>query len=169
MPACFSPRIAAVFALSGCLLAARAAHAQSAPPAPQQPYAPYAAAPPYPAPAWAAPVEVERNSPAMVASGIALISLGTVGSFVGAALLAAGTETSYVPCPPAAFDCNSARKKPGLTAAGATLVALSTASLIVGIPVFAVGMRKVPITTGPRALVPELRVGAGGGALRWQF
>lgn len=163
--AAFFPRIAALVALSASLLAARSARAQSAP----QPYAPYAPQP-YAAPAWAgrAPVMTERQSPGMMAAGIVLITVGSAGSIAGAALLAAGTTSSYVypPCPPTA-DCFPSRQtKPGLTAAGATVVAVSTAALIAGIPMLAVGLRKVPVRA---ALVPELRVGAGGGALRWQF
>jgi hypothetical protein len=166
MAASFSSRIAAAV----ILLAARSAHAQGAPPAPQQPYAPYAA---YPAPAWAGgtmPVPIERQSPGMMTGGIVLIAIGSTGSIVGAALLAAGTGSyAYTPCPPGAFECYPVQTKPGLTAAGATIVAVSTAALIVGIPLLAVGMRKVPVSTGPRALVPELRVGATGGTLRWEL
>lgn len=171
MTAYFSSQVAAVVALSGCLLASGAAHAQSAPPpAPQQPYAPYAA---YPPPAWGGttPVMTERNSPGMVAGGAVLIALGSAGAIAGAALLAAGTTTSYdyASCP-VEFDCFPARVgKGGLTAAGATMTAISTAALIAGIPILAVGMRRVPARPEAAAFVPELRVGATFGTLRWQF
>src|SRR5262245_58512847 len=114
MNAPFWSRPAAVVAALGLLLAARPAHAQSAGPAPApQPYprawAPYAAPPPsWGAPAWGGSPSfpVERNSSGMIASGITLITVGSVGSVIGAALLAAGTAQNDVDwtCP-SEFDC----------------------------------------------------------------
>src|SRR5690349_23837351 len=106
MTTSFSSRALAIFATSCCLLAARP------PPAPTrrsadlpQPYpgayAPYAAPPyGYAAPAWggSAPIPTERNSTGMMAGGIALVSVGSVGSIIGAALLAIGTERNDAPC-----------------------------------------------------------------------
>ena len=179
MAASFSSRTALLAAI-GVTLAAGSAHADgpSGAPAPQPypgAYAPYAAPTyGYAAPAWgsATPVATERNSTGMMAGGITLVTVGSVGSIIGAALLAVGTSTQY-DYPPCAFDsidCSPTRvNNSGMVGGGATMVAISTAALVVGIPLLAVGVRKVPARPDAASLVPEVRLGAATGTLRWWF
>lgn len=176
MATSFSSRTTAVAAALGLLLAARAVQAQSPAPAPApQPYpgawAPYAAPPQaYPPPQWGAamPFATERNSTGMIAGGITLITIGSVGSIIGAALLASGTAAnddwicSDFECFPTSPSTN------GRTVGGAVMVGVSMAALVAGIPLLAVGMRKVPARP-ETVLVPAVRLGVGGGSLRWQF
>ena len=46
---------------------------------------------------------------------------------------------------------------------------LGTASIAVGIPLLVIGSKRVPDTEPATALLPVVRVGAGGGGMTWQF
>lgn len=163
-------RASSMFLAFLAALAPGVAAAQVPPAAPRPyPYAPYA----MPMQGYAPPgfsfATSERRSPTMVTVGAVMIGVGSAAAIAGAALMAAGTTTTFGSggCDPSGFCRDPAlQTRPGLTAGGAVMVALGTVSLSAGIPVLAVGMQRVPLRP-ESALVPEVRVGAGGAVLSW--
>jgi hypothetical protein len=133
-------------------------------------YAPW----PVPRPDWAAQQEpytpMKRRSSAMIAGGIVLISLSSVGLIAGAATFAAGTSNALVPQPGCGF-CGFVRSPgdSGLKAAGITSIVLGIAALGTGIPLLGVGAQKVPDRDQAWSPVPAVTVGAGAVSASWRF
>src|SRR4051794_7347658 len=112
-----SRHLASLVAL-GLLLTAGVAHAQGAPtpgaalpPLPPgfayaPPGMPYQGPPPgfYAAPAY---TPMKRKSAGLLAGGITLVSLGSVGLILGTSLYVAGTKTTFdfPPCAPDTSEC----------------------------------------------------------------
>jgi hypothetical protein len=113
---------------------------------------------------------MKRQSSKMIAAGIVLLSVGSVGLIAGPALYAAGAKDNFVfpPCTPDGFCPDpTSSKDSGLVAAGITSIVLGGLAVVAGIPVLVIGAKKVPDTG--TAFVPELRASPGGGALAWTF
>jgi len=178
-----SRRFACLTAAS-LLFAAGPALAQTPPPGPAPVplsavelgagYAPYAAPGWYRAPQDTPPyTPLRRRSPGMIAGGVILISLASVGFIAGPALIAAGNRTQeIVPDFCGDFGCPSqmVSSTAGLTTAGITAIAVGVAALGAGIPLLVVGTQKVPDRGDEEAaLVPSVRFGLGGASVGWRF
>jgi hypothetical protein len=104
-----------------------------------------------------------RYSPALIVVGSVVSGLGVAALAAGAAFYA--SQPTLVDC---ACDgpCYCAENEK--TAGVATMVAGGGVALI-GIPLIVVGALKVPAERDAATAVPDVAVGARGGALRWRF
>jgi hypothetical protein len=137
-------------------------------------YAPYAAVPPQGyGQAYAPFVPMKRQSSVMMGIGITLLAAGGSGLIMGTSMFSAGGKTTYdyPPCSPDGFTCPDPviSTNTGLRNAGIAALVLGTASIAVGIPLVVIGGKRVPDNDPPTALLPVVRVGAGGGGMTWQF
>jgi hypothetical protein len=178
-----SSRSFACLATLGLLLHTANARADGPPPAPlgsTPPPAPGYLPYPMPPPGWSPPQEppytpMKRRSSGMIAGGIVLVSLSTVGIIAGASMFAAGNQNQNLPvpfCPPNLSGCMQFQPPPvdsGLRAGGIATMVLGVAFLGAGIPLLAVGAQKVPDKDEASSPVPAVRVGAGTLSASWRF
>lgn len=172
--------------------AAPVAPAYPAPP----PYQP-AYAPPYmmysppgagaPPPYWMpmAP-PTERRSNAMRTTGIVLFAVGGAVSAVGGAIFGAVATTGCVDEAIAIGEPETRRSPAGSgervrssrqalngcdtsPVVGLGIITAGVLTAVVGIPLFVIGSKQVPAQTMTGKLVPEVRMGAAHGSLRWLF
>lgn len=114
-----------------------------------------------------------RNSPAMIGTGIGLISVGTLMAIIGSAVYSAGVKENYVyptTCDLDSYDCfPTVTTKDGLKSGGIAMITIGTVALAVGIPVLLVGLKKVANTPPPKAAAfsPSLGVTRSGLSLRF--
>jgi hypothetical protein len=163
---------------------------------PGAPMAPWVGPPPgYAPPSWWAPppsaLVPERRSPGMMITGATLFGLGATATTAGGVLL--GLLITH-PCVDAGQDVPvSTGPSPGgaahrgdehIRAAGQALsacdgglvtvafglIVAGAATGVAGVPFYVVGARRVPPKAyAPASAVPEIKVGLGGGSLRWTF
>ena len=158
----------------------------AAPMAPAYPAA-LSYAPGDPPPYWM-PVAppTERRSNALRTTGIVLFAAGGLATAVGGAFFAVfmtgcrpgDIMTSDAPQPGRSLEAsrervrsahqalNSCRTAPAL---GLGFITGGVITAVMGIPFFVIGSKQVPARTTTGKLVPELRVGAANGSLRWSF
>jgi hypothetical protein len=143
-------------------------------PAPPRAYLPPPVYLPYaPPPGWSPPVAanvpytpMKRRSPGMIATGVVLSSVSTVGVIAGAAVVARAGAGSGFECDfgcTSSSDLGSAYKPAGIVA-----IAVGVAAGAIGFPLLIVGAQKVPDRETP-ALVPAVRVGVGQASAAWRF
>lgn len=176
----------ASLAVLGLLLAAGDARAQSGPPTPLPSgpapgvapgmapggypppgVYPGAPAPPgwYPAPQPMYPyTPMKRRSSGMIAGGVLLISLSSIGLIAGSAMVSAGDSGGAFTC--TEFGCS----RPGdstLKGGGVAAIVIGLVALGVGIPLLVVGSQKVP--DRDEARLPAVRLAAGSHGLALEF
>lgn len=153
-------------------------------PAYPPPYLVYSALPGAMPPSWMPEPPTVRRSNALRTTGIVLFAVGGVISTAGAVIFGAiithpceiindggpvpagGIEASHERVRSAHQALNGCDEKPGV---GVAIIAAGAFTALVGIPLFVIGSKQVPPRNMAAKLVPELRVGAGNGSLRWSF
>ncbi|WP_437318353.1 hypothetical protein [Sorangium sp. So ce385] len=118
------------------------------------------------------PVPLRRNSPGLMAGGIALTAGGTIAFFAGTGLLASASERYEIYCDFGGSTGICDTRTDGPRQVAGALVAIGGGIMLaVGIPLWVIGGRKVPAT----AEAPEqpaqttLSFGPGSAALRTRF
>ncbi len=115
------------------------------------------------------------KSPAMIGTGIGLITVGTAVALIGAGVYSGGAKTiyDYRGCASNSFDCVvEVPTNSGLKAGGMAMVVMGTVAMAVGIPVLLVGLKKVansPDKPAIASIAPEIRIGAGSFGLSFRF
>lgn len=168
-------------------MAPAATPASPATPQPGSPYgAPYSAPPPgavlvpragtVPPPPPNRPL-TRRRSPAMMVTGIVLISVGALAGLTGGLIVAVCSADSGAcdSSPPSTgfdeYDYLTTEEDDDIEGTGTGLLVGGLIGVGVGIPLTIIGARKVPVEPEPKkaSLVPELLVGPQSAALRWSM
>jgi hypothetical protein len=135
-------------------------------------------------PSWMPERPTVRRSNALRNTGIVLLSVGGALTVAGAVVFgdiishpcvifaegggqpAGGIEASQERIRSAHQALNACDNPPGI---GVAILAAGALTALVGLPLFVIGSQKIPAPNPAARLVPELRVGAGNGSLRWTF
>lgn len=154
-------------------------------PQPSAPYgAPYGAPPPGAAlapraetvpPPPSTPPLTRRRSPAMMVTGIVLISVGALAGLTGGLIVAVcSADSGACESTPTStgfdeYDYLTTEEDDDIQGTGAALLVGGLIGVGVGIPLTIIGARKVPVEPKKASIVPELLVGPQSAALRWSM